>query len=337
MKYDVIYTCGHTGVIQLYGPGRDREWHLGVEESKLCPECWQVKREADKLKENAESAAANQAAGLPQLEGTEKQIVWAETIRKKIIDGIQTKLVDRVPETAKAEHPEEWAEAVATFKALQKHSAASWWIERRDTGLDAISLRKLLVEVGGEIEKLKAEPPAAIVEAANAEATIYPEKSVFNLVAEVSVKNDVLAASYPERNEEFRQLMRKFNLNWDDGWNRKIGKFNGSIQDRAVELANHILIAGFPVRIYDAEIRRRAVAGEFNPEPVRWIKAMIKGDYQGWLTITWPYGGPNFYDAAKKIPGSRWRDHAMLIPSESYQEVLDFADMYKFSISGGAR
>jgi hypothetical protein len=334
-KYDVTYACGHTGKIALFGKQSDRDWRLGVEESKLCPECWQAKREVDKLKENAESAAANQDAGLPPLEGTEKQVVWAETIRFKIINAIQTKLVDRVLEAAKTEHPEEWAEAIATFKALQKHSAASWWIDHRDTELDTYSLRKLLIDVAAEVEKLAAEPPAAVVEAANAEATVYPEKPVSNLVAEVSVKDNVLTASYPERNEEFRLLMHKFKLKWDGGWSRKIGKFDGTIQDRTAELANHILLAGFPVRIYDAEIRRRAVAGEFSPEPERWIFAG-KDNYAGWLTIYWPKGD-DFYRAAKRIPGSRWRERRMMIPYESYQELLDFANMYKFNISDGAQ
>lgn len=36
--YTVVYSCGHEGVIQLTGPGRDREWRL--------------KREVDKVKKS---------------------------------------------------------------------------------------------------------------------------------------------------------------------------------------------------------------------------------------------------------------------------------------------
>lgn len=45
MKYDVTYSCGHTGVIVLFGPTRDREWKLRRETEKLCAECYQKKRE----------------------------------------------------------------------------------------------------------------------------------------------------------------------------------------------------------------------------------------------------------------------------------------------------
>lgn len=39
--YDVNYSCGHSGKIQLIGPGRDRENRLAwLERDGLCPDCY---------------------------------------------------------------------------------------------------------------------------------------------------------------------------------------------------------------------------------------------------------------------------------------------------------
>jgi len=44
-----------------------------VEAQKLCRECYQ----AELAKQNAKAAAAAAEMGLPELTGTEKQVVWA--------------------------------------------------------------------------------------------------------------------------------------------------------------------------------------------------------------------------------------------------------------------
>lgn len=49
MKYDVIYSCGHTGTVQLYGSNRDRERKLKwYNEYALCPDCYRAKRVEEK-------------------------------------------------------------------------------------------------------------------------------------------------------------------------------------------------------------------------------------------------------------------------------------------------
>ena len=84
MKYTVTYRCGHTGVIDLGGKGSEREWRLKKEAEKLCPDCYQ--EELDR--KNKEAAEKAEQMGLPKLEGSEKQIAWAESIRSEIISKI---------------------------------------------------------------------------------------------------------------------------------------------------------------------------------------------------------------------------------------------------------
>ena len=56
------------------------KWHQT--EAHICPVCQDKHRAAD----NAASAAANEAAGLPALSGSDKQVAWAETIRKATLE-----------------------------------------------------------------------------------------------------------------------------------------------------------------------------------------------------------------------------------------------------------
>ena len=74
MKYEVKMSCGHTETIQLFGKCADRERKIEwLERYGLCEEC--KKEQAAKEIKKAEEA------GLPELEGSEKQIAWAAKIR----------------------------------------------------------------------------------------------------------------------------------------------------------------------------------------------------------------------------------------------------------------
>ena len=70
MKYDITYSCGHQGEVDLFGKSRDRERKVKYLETCICPACQtaQIRKEAED-------------AGLPELEGSEKQIRWALEIR----------------------------------------------------------------------------------------------------------------------------------------------------------------------------------------------------------------------------------------------------------------
>lgn len=75
MKYDITYACGHTGTVNLYGPNKERERKISWLESRcLCKEC----EEAENAKRRAEEKAQ---LGLPELEGSEKQVKWADDLR----------------------------------------------------------------------------------------------------------------------------------------------------------------------------------------------------------------------------------------------------------------
>lgn len=51
-KYDVTYSCGHSGIVELVGKGSERERKIKFfEECGLCPECYKKKKQEEKSNE----------------------------------------------------------------------------------------------------------------------------------------------------------------------------------------------------------------------------------------------------------------------------------------------
>ena len=46
MKYDITYSCGHAGTVELYGKTSDRESKIRwYETTAVCPECYKKQQE----------------------------------------------------------------------------------------------------------------------------------------------------------------------------------------------------------------------------------------------------------------------------------------------------
>lgn len=87
-KYTITHICGHTSTQDLTGPSRDRQWRIGKYEGEDCWPCQRAKRDAANAAATAQAVAVAEASGLPSLEGTPKQIAWAETIRANFITNV---------------------------------------------------------------------------------------------------------------------------------------------------------------------------------------------------------------------------------------------------------
>lgn len=78
-KYTVTHTCGHQHEYQLYGKHTERDRKIAWLEGQDCPAC---KRAA----EEEAAKAATEGMELPELEGSVKQVAWANTIRAQFIE-----------------------------------------------------------------------------------------------------------------------------------------------------------------------------------------------------------------------------------------------------------
>lgn len=136
-KYTITYKCEHDGEVNIVGPEKERPGKREWLATQLCPDC---RRAAAAL--NLE--AWIEARGLVTLDGTEKQVAWANKIRKELLEDME-RFVDRA--NAAPENPE--ADYILRgYKWTCKQSKAVWWIDcRNNTG------RTLLVAM---IEALKA-------------------------------------------------------------------------------------------------------------------------------------------------------------------------------------
>jgi len=125
-KFQIKRACGHEETIQIYGPTRDRARKAEWEESKLCPDCYADRRETERTSERLQAAEAAAKDGLPALEGSQKQLDWALTIRARQLAGIAAYLA---PRPAKPGSEELLAAVLADIRG---QTSAAWWIDHRD-------------------------------------------------------------------------------------------------------------------------------------------------------------------------------------------------------------
>lgn len=120
-KYNVTCECGHEITVDLFGKSDERQRRIAYLSSNLCPECLAAKRKEEiELKKDG--------INLPSLNGSEKQIIWAESIRLQMLN-VLTDIYNRVPENGK----EKAAKAIEAYKEdIFKKTSASWWIDNRD-------------------------------------------------------------------------------------------------------------------------------------------------------------------------------------------------------------
>lgn len=331
-KYTVTRSCGHEETVALIGKIKDREWRLGhVESEKLCSECYQIDLKCRREEANREAAEAAKDNDFPALTGTEKQIPWAETIRVELITRMEEIIIDR---HYRAGNVTDLRDAIEHIKSGK--TTAHWWIDRRYLVRDSDGIINLL---NTELESIKHEdimPPKEVVKDILAESTVRPENPKTETVAEIRILDDILEIRFPEKREDFRRLVREeLKMIWSEGWKRRIGFKQGTIEDRAAEAGNKLLYAGYPIRIFDTKIREKAISADYKPECTRWITARVEGTYNGWLSISWSRD-EDLYRKAKNITGSKYDKPNVVVSPEHFAEVLDFAEMYKFEISDKA-
>jgi hypothetical protein len=334
----------------------DRKAEWAESQGFICSEC----QEKQRIQEDRKAAEQNAAAGLPDLTGTEKQILWAEKIRADKLALLDTlpdmpvyqmdawwswhHLRDFVSKDEEKAISEQCTDKADLFRVaiqlpsmqkgldlLKAQTKASWWIDNRDTKLSAIVaelLCTLPVEQPAENKPLEID--------AAAEATVRPEAPITETVAEIKSIETRVIVSFPEKIEAFRLLMRSNGFTWSgQAWERKLNTRNGTPQDRAAEIGHILLGSGFIIRIYDESVRRMAIDGGYREEQTRWITAYTSGSEQGRLCISWGRD-EDFYKAAKRLPTAHYVKPALSVAAEQFEQLLDFAEINDFSISAAA-
>lgn len=311
-KYSVTFSCGHEETVELYGKTADRERKIEwMENYAVCSECYQRHK---KEQEEARKAKRN----LPDLDGTPKQVAWAEKIR----DGMFL----------------DW-EKIANFKDkralkfaayLKGQITARFWIDNRGK-----AIRELVEEWRENEEKLDAiEASKDLEAAAKGEATVYPENELTKDIAEIDYTEKTVEIESP-KNEIIIATVKAADYKWDmekHRWCLEVTITRGKAEDRVAEIGNLLLNAGVPVRIYDENIRRKAVVADFLPQKHQWVLKSNENE----VKIFWRNKRHSLYDEAKRLPHAKYREGTMRVLSRYFAEIREFVKLYDLGVSEAA-
>lgn len=151
-EYEIDFQCGHTEKRDLsHKPAGDRAGFAAWLAKTQCSDCFSTsapKRKKEYAKKFAEEAreeaqAAAEKMGLPQLEGSDKQVGWALTVRNNLLLGAHDALVEG---EAASMTEAEFTERV--LEPAQRIVRAGWWIDNREQ--DAADLEELVTDVADE-------------------------------------------------------------------------------------------------------------------------------------------------------------------------------------------
>lgn len=311
---------------------------------------------ANRIAENEAAKTANHAAGLAELTGSEKQVAWAETIRRDILRRLSDveELLSRedINAAVKQLHTISWwsgrlvsdirhafvikSEEVAPyakrfFSALRAQCSASWWIDHRDCGTD--TLIKALHAAMAD-----ADVPAEIIAEAKAEATIQPPSPVTPYPVEITVKGECVVAEAAEPSEAITDVMHKMRCSFSDSrWMLPVGPTTGSAEDRAAELAHHLLAKSVPVMCFNEAVREKALNASFQPRYPRWIARST--EKRGCIMIHWTDDSDDVMKDVNRLPksfmsfGSRQR---WFVRAGYWQAIRDFAEIHHFHLTAEA-
>ena len=109
-------------------------YHADEATTRLCPECYRkaaaARREQEREAENKAAAEKAGTLGLSALTGTEKQTVWATSIRQKALDEALAITAGRTSAGMTAKGRAFVASVLARMSA-----EAKWWIDNRDVAV----------------------------------------------------------------------------------------------------------------------------------------------------------------------------------------------------------
>lgn len=311
-KYTITCACGHEHTFSLVGPHKSREWYLEKAKDEDCPACKEESRKAAIEFENKVAAEKSAEMELPELEGSPKQIAWANTLRITFIDIMEKKMSKVKPE---------YADMFQRFyEMITSETSAKFFIDTRDENISEL-FRKFVEE--HKDEKVKVEIKEETTETVKTAETVKPG------TAEIVIEKETIKAIYM-RDSDFIAVVKALEFKWNGKcWTKNITKYNSGI-NRAIELGHKLLKAGFAVNA-DKKLVPDMISGTYEEERHNWIDAE-----ENIIVITWEKYtsvSEGNYQEAKKIHGAKYKNKKMVVPAESFDEIRDFAEVNGFRIT----
>lgn len=363
-KYEGICKCGHEGTIRIKRGQEDFKTQEEIDKAfseTLCKKCRYELKKKQEAECNEYIKDNFKALELPELEGTEKQIAWANKIREEMVDMWEKNLMDEIISpvseliSIKSYGPafDEKGNGHKVADMLDKIIKNSTDVEKKrlvadlfisvlktirkasiyidiETGSPRVSIRGLLYKAFVQLKINDSKEPKEVV--------ISPENAIDERIVNIYSKdNTIYCESYADM--DVKSICKANHYIWStysEAWYRNINvNASGSIVDRKTELANKILNAGYIVRVDDPTLKDKIINADYEPEHRRWIAI-----YEGKLLIAFDYNDyPEIKTAFKRIKGCETdrKTKALLVPVEMYLQVEDLADMYDFRFNDKSR
>lgn len=260
------------------------------------------------------------------LSGTEKQVEWANKIRAKVTRNlIMYYAFNSKKGMYFIEMDEEVIKKAERF-VLSKNKA-SFWIENREK--DYLQFKRLIENT------LYFEEPKekSVIDEAKAEATIFPQQQKTKVVAEIIFDDEIHEIKVKsEKDQIIINTVKSLHYDWSGKvWYYETVPYKRDVADRMAEVGNKLLLAGVPIIIWDEDIRKKAINGDYEKECFRWI---IKD--KDMISIVWEFRSDELYRKAKRLPHAKWKNGGMDVPARYYAEIRDFAKINEFKITSPA-
>ena len=161
---------------------------------------------------------------------------------------------------------------------------------------------------------------------------LRPQSPKTETVAWVHIAGHLVSVHFPEKRDDFREIVKGLEYQWSDPyWQRTIQDKDGTPLDRAAELCHRLLDGGFCVSPPNVAVQDKALAGDYEYDGKRWITAFKAKSGRSYFLIRWARR-EDMYDAAMRIAAAHYdkETYGVKVPAEQYDQVLDFAERYRF-------
>lgn len=299
--YYGTYACGHQGRVNVIGKMSERQWKIDRHFGRICEECRKKERE----EESKKAEEISKEFDFPDLQGTDKQIAWANTIRLDFYNLCNKNkvLVDDI---------------------IIHETAAKFWIDNR------YNLNLDFPQIYNQAAKKRKREKEVI-----SADSVKPENVKHDGVVEIVNIGNKIVLRY-EKDQDFVDTVKSKKYQWDSWekyWYRNLTETTGKFSDRAAEIGNLLLKNGFAICIHDPEITKKAIDGIFEEECARWIYSTRNTSL---LAIDWGCKNDELYRKAKQI-GAQWDGSFMRINVSHYKKVERFAEENNFKFTTAAK
>lgn len=132
-EFTVKHTCGHEVKHRTGGSESERRQRQDWLRSKPCQLCWHEEQAG-------EASTQREALHLPELEGSEEDVRWAEVVRAKAVTHNRD-FYSRITHKRKDSGEDELHQAIVSaadkaMRMLESQVQALWWIENRFEVID---------------------------------------------------------------------------------------------------------------------------------------------------------------------------------------------------------